>query len=750
MYIATFTMDIFKLLSRSTNLQKGSKSAASNKSQAIPSAGQVANPQIFGKTSNPGKSSTKSREEPKSLVRLNQTSATENGQLPAELAYTRENRKRKRGSDGADVSKELLARNAQAEMTGPSPVEEEKEGDTDKLEARKRILNQHKIKITTLAGLESESTEKKKKTSKTSSKAKEDKTTGARTALYPRPLTAFSQLPDRYAISTRLAQNIKEQGYKLPTEVQLAALPILLGSDLGKDGESEAAIQMSQQQGMHLLSVAPTGSGKTLAFLIPIVQRLIEDRAKLGQANGDATGNEGSRAIVVAPTRELANQITNEARKLVANTGIKVSLVRKGMRVHETSAERKTETKDLDDEDNNEDNAADESDEVSEDDVEVTNTKVKSDILVSTPLTLLHALGSEEDPTPSPTVRHLVLDEADVLLDPLFRDQTMAIWRSCTNPQLQATLWSATMPSSIEALILSTLQDNGSKLPIIRLVVGLKDTSLPTITHALTYAATESGKLLAIRQLLHPTSASTDSQGRKALRPPFLVFTQTIERAIALHAELKFDIPPEAGGSSRIAVLHSGLSETTRSKIMTSFRKGEVWVIITTDLLARGVDFRGLNGVVNYDVPTSAAAYVHRVGRTGRAGREGGVAVTLYTKEDVPYIKGIANVIAASEKLKSNLGGPADGGTGIKQWLLDALPTPTKRQKQELKQRGVESRRKGIDTERISTKSSYDRRNETKRKEARDAAVRRKQGGPTATASRQMDGDSDNGFEGFD
>jgi ATP-dependent RNA helicase DDX52/ROK1 len=151
---------------------------------------------------------------------------------------------------------------------------------------------------------------------------------------------------------------------------------------------------------------------------------------------------------------------------------------------------------------------------------------------------------------------------------------------------------------------------------------------------------------------------------------------------------------------------------------MAGFRRGEIWVIITTDLLARGVDFRGLNGVVNYDVPTSAAAYVHRAGRTGRAGRKGGVVITLYTKEDVPFIKPVANVIAASEKARGEGG---NEGSSVQQWLLDALPTPSKRDKKNLKQRGLEIRRPGVKGAMISTKAPGHNRkgawNQSKRRE---------------------------------
>jgi ATP-dependent RNA helicase DDX52/ROK1 len=171
--------------------------------------------------------------------------------------------------------------------------------------------------------------------------------------------------------------------------------------------------------------------------------------------------------------------------------------------------------------------------------------------------------------------------------------------------------------------------------------------------------------------------------------------------------------------------LHSDLSDSARSDIMAGFRRGEIWVLITTDLLSRGVDFRGVNGVVNYDIPNTGAAYVHRAGRTGRAGRGGGVAVTFYTKEDIPYVKNIANVIAASEKStgKAKIGREGE----MPKWLLDALPKVGKKMKQELKVKGVAARRTVKEGEgdlkqarrmRISTKSGFDRRMENIKKGA--------------------------------
>jgi ATP-dependent RNA helicase DDX52/ROK1 len=358
-----------------------------------------------------------------------------------------------------------------------------------------------------------------------------------------------------------------------------------------------------------------------------------------------------------------------------------------------------------------------------------TQPTAKADILVTTPLVLLHALskGSSSEKYPLPTVRHLILDEADVLLDTLFRDQTLGIWDSCINPGLHVTLWSATMGSNIEALASETIQKRRERLSlttpstVVRLVVGLKDSAIPNISHKLIYTATEPGKLLGLRQLLHPVALSSNSP---VLRPPFLIFTQTIPRAIALHSELLYDIPAEAGGSSRIAVLHSDLSDSVRSSIMARFRNGEVWILITTDILSRGVDFRGINGVVNYDVPNSGAAYIHRVGRTGRAGRDGGVAVTFYTKEDIPYVKNIANIIAASEKQA----GKTPSEAGMQKWLLDALPKPSKKDKKNLKMHGVEARRStAVGTKgKISTKSGFERKVENRKKGAIQGSKRRK------------------------
>ncbi|KAL2060093.1 hypothetical protein VTL71DRAFT_9915 [Oculimacula yallundae] len=685
-------MDILKLLSRSTK-QPHKSSSGNNASAKLPSAGISANPQLYHDAipDSRGKKRKRGGERFEEQAILNDEEEDVDFFAPKSTAPR---------------AKKI----APAEHA-PKATSKAKLLDQDEC---RQILKSHRLKITLLpSGEAPEKKIKKSKKDKGSKKPAKEETR----QLYPQPLVAFGDLKGTYDISGRMAENLVQQGYKIPTEVQMASLPLLLRPEIAL-ADSEVG-----EADVDLLAVAPTGSGKTLAFLIPIVDKIIQRR----RGKEDKAEHE-LEAIVVAPTKELASQIVNEAKKLSLGTGVKVVGMRKGMRIVEGST--KVDESSSEDED--------------EEDTEKKSSQPisKGDILITTPGLLLSTLstGNPTQHAPLPSIRTLVLDEADVLLDPLFREQTLGIWNSCTNPSLRVTLWSATMGSNIESLAHTTITSRRTLLslpstPILRLVVGLKDSAIPNITHHLTYAATEPGKLLALRQLLHPVSSS--SANTPILRPPFLVFTQTIPRAIALHSELLYDIPASAGGSTRIAVLHSSLSDTIRSQIMTRFRSGEIWILITTDILSRGVDFRGVNGVVNYDVPNSAASYIHRVGRTGRGGREGGVAVTFYTKEDIPYVRDVANVIAASEK---QAGKPAGENGGMQKWLLDVLPKVKKEDKRKLKLHGVEARRGGLlpgkDDEKggkgkgkmqISTKSGYERKLENNRKGAIQGSRRRAQ-----------------------
>ncbi|KAI0393721.1 P-loop containing nucleoside triphosphate hydrolase protein [Xylariaceae sp. FL0594] len=568
----------------------------------------------------------------------------------------------------------------------------------------RQVLRSHRLKFTLLSTHEERQdkvTNSKKKKEPAKVKPKDTKKT-----LFPQPLVSFSQLRTTWKLSPRLEENLSTQGYRIPTEVQLGSLPLLIRPDRAITAAATSELGIEPENGIHFLAVAPTGSGKTLAFLIPAINDVLRRRAAV-------TKDHVLETVVVVPTRELAEQIANEGRKLTKNTGVKVVMMKKGMIIPAQGQVQDDDGAESDSEED--DDLGEHSSESDQDDSKDTKTTfTKADILITTPLLLGNFLRGRT----LPTVRSLILDEGDVLLEQRFLDQTLKIWTACDNPSLRLRCFSATMGAHIEELVLNQLNERSTgneTAPLIRLVVGLKDTAVPSISHKLVYCATEQGKLFALRQILHPQSSS-DSVPHMNL--PILVFTQTIERATALHSELKFDFPVEAGGSSRIAALHSSLSDAARSEIVRRFRSGEIWALVTTDILMRGLDFRGVSGVVNYDVPTSAAAYVHRVGRTGRAGEQG-IACTFYTNDDVPYLKSIANVISQSEKQAGK-----SGDEGVPKWLLDSLPKVSKEEKKKLKHRGVESRRGTA--AKITTKSAWDRRKEHNKREAIASSKRRK------------------------
>lgn len=708
-------MDPLKLLSRSTRRKSTPKSA-----RDAPSAGQDPRPQLF-----PESTSTISNESRKR--KRGQDAGTGAEDVDNHVDFfgrqgTVRDGVKEEGREGERKTRDGAHRSGVGDDDDGSPRTEMAP------EACRRLLKEHKLKVTWLNPPRPNKERRKGKSSAEGQKKTKD-------TLVPQPLLSFTELRSRYKVGERLVRSIIEQGYDTPTEVQIAALPLLLDTNaryLPSDSDDRAKTPMPDSD-VDLLSVAPTGSGKTLAFLIPLLDRLRRERRE-----HESTERHTS-AVILAPTKELAGQIVNEGRKLAKNTGVRVTQMRKGMKFGHQQASAHDNGHALDEE-NEQDHTS--------------TTVVKADVIVSTPGILQGAIIGSAGLDNLRQVRHLVLDEADVLLDPLFKEQTLSIWNGLTHPKLRISMWSATMGSNVEELARSTISarhrnllqsdEKTAEAPLIRLIVGLKDSAAPNVEHKLLYAASEQGKLMGLRQLLHPTSSSHEAG--PILRPPFLVFTQTIERAIALHSELRYDIPAEAGGISRIAVLHADLSATARDDVMTRFRKGTIWVLITTDLLSRGVDFRGVNGVVNYDIPGSSAAYIHRIGRTGRAGREGGVAVTLYSKEDMPYLKHIANVMAMAQRQRG------EEATDMQKWLVDALPKLSKNEKQALKKHGVKSRtakRQGDDSKvarrtKISTKAGFVRRAENRKKGAKAASQRMLHAGSDSDAGNESD------FAGFD
>jgi len=294
--------------------------------------------------------------------------------------------------------------------------------------------------------------------------------------------------------------------------------------------------------------------------------------------------NGGYRGVVVVPTKELANQILAECIKLCEGTGLRPHILGKLKG----------------------------------------KVAVKHDILITPPNRLVHLLSQEL--VTLEKVEMLVVDEADKLFEAGergFREQLGAIYTACSGGQVVKAMFSATLGPEVETWARLNL-DN-----MVKVRIGAANSATETVEQSLTYCGTEAGKIEAWRSLV---------QG--GLTPPTLVFVQTKERAQELFKELLYD-------GVHVDVIHSDRSEQQRENTIRAFRAGGVWVLICTELLGRGIDFKGVSLVVNYDFPPSAVSYIHRIGRTGRAGRRG-KAVTFFTEADRPLLRSIATVMANS------------------------------------------------------------------------------------------------------
>ena len=214
-------------------------------------------------------------------------------------------------------------------------------------------------------------------------------------------------------------------------------------------------------------------------------------------------------------------------------------------------------------------------------------------------------------------------EEEDDITRSAFLTQVDEILSMCSSDAIQRALFSATMGPLVRELA------DGFLVSPVHVTVGVENAGATTIKQKLLFVGREDGKLLAIRQLV-----------QAGLQPPVLLFVQSKERAKELFRELVYD-------GINVDVMHADRTEQQREQVITRFRTGDIWVLICTDLMARGIDFKGVRMVINYDLPQSAVSYIHRIGRTGRAGREG-EAITLFTEEDMPKLRSIANVMKLS------------------------------------------------------------------------------------------------------
>eukprot|EP01012_Entosiphon_sulcatum_P035120 TRINITY_DN4459_c0_g1_i1.p1 TRINITY_DN4459_c0_g1~~TRINITY_DN4459_c0_g1_i1.p1 ORF type:complete len:536 (+),score=114.98 TRINITY_DN4459_c0_g1_i1:47-1654(+) len=410
----------------------------------------------------------------------------------------------------------------------------------------------------------------------------------------PRPITNFVQLNTRYGMRDELLSVVIERQYTHPTAVQTQAIPCLLA-------------------GRHVIACAPTGSGKTIAFVLPILHLVLQHPK-----------NAGIKAVLLSPTRELSRQTAREIRRFCftlpeAKRACVVEPLISRRQLLDSSGKAKR--------------AADRK---VKDVLLVDAFQKKWDgwslaIISAPPQRVVLALqnGLKLD-----SVEHLVFDEADRLFQlPAFQSQLDEIIAACTHPSAQKAFFSATIQDDVEHLIRSITHDAIT----VRSGAGTKAVN-PDVKQELVYCGTEQGKVATVISLF-----------REAIMPPVLLFMDSRERTKEMQQEL-------GGLSLTVSVLHAQMTDAQRDATIASFRRGEVTVLITTDLLGRGVDFKDVGTVINFDFPTSVTSYIHRVGRTGRAGRKGR-AITLFTEDDLQSLPMIASVAK-------------QGGATIPDWML--------------------------------------------------------------------------------
>jgi ATP-dependent RNA helicase RhlE len=325
-------------------------------------------------------------------------------------------------------------------------------------------------------------------------------------------------------------------------------------------------------QGRDVMGLAQTGTGKTAAFVLPILQKLIQhERGPV-------------RALIVAPTRELAEQINASIRELALHTRIRSTTIYGGVGVNP----------------------------------QIQRLKAGVDIVVACPGRLLDHIG--QGTIKLDKLQVLVLDEADQMFDMGFLPDIRRILRHLPQER-QTLLFSATKPPDIRSLASDILRQP------VTVQVG-SSAPAATVAHAL-YPVSQHLKTPLLMQLLQ--HSDTES---------VLIFTRTKHRAKRLGEQLG-----KAG--YRAASLQGNLSQNRRQEAMDGFRDGSYQILVATDIAARGIDVTKVSHVINYDIPDTPEAYIHRIGRTGRATRSGD-AFTLVTTEDTPMVRSIERMLASS------------------------------------------------------------------------------------------------------
>jgi ATP-dependent RNA helicase RhlE len=371
-------------------------------------------------------------------------------------------------------------------------------------------------------------------------------------------VTTFQDL----GVSAPILKALDAEGYTKPTPIQMQALPIV-------------------QRGRDLVGLAQTGTGKTAAFALPILDRL--------NANRKHAGEKSCRALVLAPTRELAAQIADSFRTYGRFLGLSTAVVFGGASMFKQKQALYRGV----------------------------------DILVATPGRLLDLIDQR-----ALTLRHVeifVLDEADQMMDlgfivPLKRVANML------PKERQSLFFSATMPKAIRQLADQYLTDPA------QVSVAPQATTAERVEQQVAFC--QNAEKQAFLTILLRDGFASKQMDR------VLVFTRTKHGADRVVKKL-------FQSGIRANAIHGNKSQPQREKALGEFRQGHVKILVATDIAARGIDVSGISHVVNFELPNVAEQYVHRIGRTARAGAAG-VAISLCAPDEKAYLRDIWKLTRAN------------------------------------------------------------------------------------------------------
>lgn len=333
------------------------------------------------------------------------------------------------------------------------------------------------------------------------------------------------------------------------------------------------------RRGNDILANAQTGTGKTAAFALPILQQMISKPA--------STESKNPRALILTPTRELAEQLANTISAYAEFTPFNITSLYGGVKLGGQAKK----------------------------------LKAGVDLLISTPGRLLEHISLCH--VDLANVEHVVLDEADRMLDMGFITDVQKLL-TYTNNQRQTLLFSATISPTINELAHKLLKRH------VEIRVDKLNITADTIEHVM-YPVEERRKTDLFLELLDEKNWFQ-----------VLVFTSTKEQADKLMAGLKQQ-------KVEAAVCHGDKSQGSRRRALADFKSGKLQVLIATEVAARGLDIQGLDYVVNYNLPYLPEDYVHRIGRTGRAGKSGH-AISFVSREEERTIDRIQRLIGSSIK----------------------------------------------------------------------------------------------------